>query len=313
MSQKVTAMSMSRTVQEDQSQRTMQLNLFTKTYKLTLNKDFCVGCQICTLACPKEAIKLEKQPRAPSGNVEKAQVTIDLNKCNFCGICDLLCPYGAMNVTVSGEHILSVVDKESFPELIRDIKIDAGKSQSASVECEKACPLGLISVTRPTSEEKDIQGPNSLAQKDISGLKIDSEHCPCCRICEFKCPEGMIQVQKFFHGQIAINDTECPKDCRDCLDVCPITGALYLSDEDKKVHANEMYCVYCGACKVVCPIDKALELTRTMIRHTPVKSGAWNKALERLASPIGITKELKTKGTLRARESLAKRLGLKED
>jgi NAD-dependent dihydropyrimidine dehydrogenase PreA subunit len=46
-----------------------------------------------------------------------------------------------------------------------------------------------------------------------------------------------------------IHPEKCPEKCTDCLDVCPITGALYFSDEDNKVHVDEMFCVYCGACK----------------------------------------------------------------
>ena len=77
------------------------------------------------------------------------------------------------------------------------------------------------------------------------------------------------------------------------------------------MHVNEMFCVYCGACKVVCPVEEALELKRTSVRHTPVSSGAWNKALERLASPIEMTKELKAKGSRKVLESVEKRLGWK--
>jgi formate hydrogenlyase subunit 6/NADH:ubiquinone oxidoreductase subunit I len=72
-----------------------------------------------------------------------------------------------------------------------------------------------------------------------------------------------------------------------------------------------MFCVYCGACKAVCPVEEALELKRTRISHTPVRSGTWNKALEKLASPIEMTKELKAKGSRKVMESVEKRLGWK--
>jgi Fe-S-cluster-containing hydrogenase component 2 len=93
------------------------------------------------------------------------------------------------------------------------------------------------------------------------------------------------------------------------MDVCPITGALYLSLDDNKVHEDETFCVYCGACKVVCPVEDALELKRTKVMHTSVRSGAWNKALERLTSPVEMTKELKAKGSMKVKESVEKRLG----
>jgi 4Fe-4S ferredoxin len=108
-------------------------------------------------------------------------------------------------------------------------------------------------------------------------------------------------------GKISINQEKCPEGCTDCLDVCPITGALYLSDEDKKVRVNELFCDYCGACKVVCPVDEALTLRRTKIHHTPVRSGAWNKALEKLTSPVDAVKELKAVGSQKAREMVCKR------
>jgi hypothetical protein len=60
-------------------------------------------------------------------------------------------------------------------------------------------------------------------------------------------------------------------------------------------------------------VEEALELKRTRVSHTPVRSGAWNKALERLTSSLEMTKELKTKGSLRAAEAVRNRLGLKED
>ncbi len=290
--------------------------LHVKDYKLALDKNRCAGCQICSLACPKEAIKVEKRPKLNGKKASKPVVDVDLAKCNFCGICDILCPYGAIRVNLDGKHILSVVEKEGFPQLIRDIQVDTSKCPSDCTECEDACPLDLIRVSQLTPDGKTVESANPL-EPEKSGLKlkvdIQKEYCPCCRICEVKCPEGMIHVRKFLNGRVSINPEKCPAGCKDCLDVCPITGALYLSGEDKKVHVNEAFCVYCGACKIVCPVEEALNLKRTSISHTLVRSGAWNKALERLASPVDMAKELKTRGSLKARESVKKRVALKEE
>ena len=289
--------------------------LHVKDYKLILDKNRCAGCQICSLACPKEAIKVEKRLKLNGEKTSKPLVDVDLAKCNFCGICDILCPYGAIDVNLDGKHILSVVEKESFPQLIRDIQVDTSKCPIDCIECEEACPLDLIKVSWLTPDGKAVESVSALEpEKSEPKLKVDiqREHCPCCRVCEVKCPEGMMHVRKFLNGKISINTERCPAGCKDCLDVCPITGALYLSDEDRKVHVNETFCVYCGACKIVCPVEEALDLKRTCVNHTLVRSGAWNKALERLASPVAMTKELKTKGSLKARESVKKRVAFKE-
>lgn len=301
--------------QETANTLTLEWILHVKNYKLALNKDYCVGCQICTLACPKEAIKLEKQPKLQGEKAKKAKLNVDLAKCNFCGICDVLCPYGAIKVTVNGEHILSVVEKESFPQLVRNVQADTTKFPIGDIKCEDACPLNLIHITRLTPDGNIVENLKTVPRKDRKKLQvkidIEKERCPCCRVCEFKCPEGVINVRKFIHGKILIHQEKCPDGCTDCLDVCPITGALYYSDEDKKVHADEMFCIYCGACKAVCPVEEALELKRTKIIHTPVRSGAWNKALEKLTSPVEMTKELKAKGSQKAVASVEKRLGWK--
>ncbi len=291
---------------------TLEWVLHVKNYKLDLDKTLCVGCQICNLACPKEAIKLEKQPKTQEEKVKKAKVDVDLAKCNFCGICDILCPYGAVKVTLNGEHVLSVLEKKSFPQLIRDIEVDPSKIPLGNKECEKACPLDLIKVTRVTADGKVVEKLSSLSKKERAKLlvrvDVEKERCPCCRRCEFKCPKGAIRVRKFLYGKIAIDPEKCPQNCTDCLDVCPITDALYLAENDDKVHVNEMFCVYCGACKLVCPVETALELKRTKINHTPISSGAWNKALERLASPVEMSKELKAKGSQKAIGSVEKLL-----
>lgn len=276
---------------------TLEWVLHVKHYKLALNKDDCVGCQMCSAACPKEAITLAKQPKASDGKAQKAKIDVDLEKCNFCGICDVLCPYGAVKVTLNDEHALAVLEKESFPQYIRDIQTDTSHYPTSFQDWKEACPLGLITV-----------GASSDGTVKVD---VKKDKCPCCKVCEDKMPEGVMKVRKFIHGKALISQEKCPEGCRDCLDVCPITSALYLSDVDKKLHVNENFCVYCGACKVVCPVDEALELKRIRINHTPVHSGAWNKALERLTSPLEMTKELKTKGSKRAVESVAKRLEYK--
>ena len=198
---------------------TLEWILHIRNYKLTLDKNLCVGCQICTLACPKEAIKLEKQPKILGEKAKHAKVDIDLEKCNFCGICDILCPYGAIEVAVNGEHILSVVDKESFPQLIRDIQVDTSKCPVDCVECEEACPLDLIKVTRLMADRRNVENADSLSEKEKHTLQvkidIQKERCPCCRVCEFKCPEGVLTVRKIFHGKMDIHPEKCPEGCTD--------------------------------------------------------------------------------------------------
>jgi len=294
---------------------TLEWVLHVKNYRLTLDKNRCVGCEICSLACPKEAIKLEKQPKAAGLKAKKAEVDIDLAKCNFCGICDITCPYGAVELTVNGQRAPLVIEKESYPELIRDIKVDTRQCPKECDECEDVCPLGLIKVEKLTFDGKPVENLAALTPSDKRHvqvkLAIQKEYCPTCRVCELKCAPGVIKVRKAFEGKIAIDQSKCPERCTDCVDVCPITGTLNVC-EDGKVNVNEAFCDYCGACKVVCPVGGALTLTRTKILHTPVRSGTWNKSLARVTSTDASVQEFKAIAAKKRKDMVAKRFVLEE-
>ncbi len=294
--------------------QTLEWILHVKNYKLALDKDQCVGCQICSLACPKEAITVTKQPKVAGQPAHKAKVDFNLEKCNFCGICDITCPYGAVKVTLNGQPYGSVVDKESFPTLIRDIKIDTKNCPKDCDACVKACPLEQLKVTRVTYDGQPVADVNTLTPSQrkhvVVTVDIPKNKCPTCKACEYKCPAGVIKMRKTFEGKIAIATSKCPEGCQDCVDVCPITGALTVSSG--KVHVNEAVCTYCGACKVVCPSEDALALKRTKVLHTPIHSGTWNKTLERITSPMDAVKELKATSGMHAKKVVAKRFVTEE-
>lgn len=296
---------------ETENQLLLERIHHAKRYATAVNKDLCVGCEICRTVCPREAIKITRAEKKLGEKTPRPAIDIDLSKCHYCGVCNTICPFGAIKVLWDGKNIRSAVEKGSFPELIREIKVDQTKCDSSCADYAKTCPLNLITVAYRTPDGKEIQNINDVPEKEKKNFKpeiiIKEEQCPGCRLCELEGPTDAVQVKPIFSGVLKINEAKCPPGCRDCLDVCPIKGALYLSENGKKVKVNELYCVYCGTCRIACPVEGALELQRTSVRHTEVKSGTWNKALEKLASTKGIAKELRAKGATKAREAVDRR------
>ena len=296
---------MKRYKQEDKDKLKIGEVFYARQFDLTVDKNRCKGCSVCKLVCPREAITLKSVPKGAGGKAEAPTIDIDENKCDFHAICAVVCPFSAIKVSVNNHEKAPAVEKEVFPVLLRDIEIDSSRCEPDCKKCEEKCPLGVISVKFESLTPEDIE-KRMKAGLPVNNRKtivnVNKELCATCPVCQVECPAKLIRVTKAFDGALRIKQELCPAGCRDCLDVCPV-DALYLG-QDGKVSVNDMYCIYCGACLNVCPKPEALELNRMSVRHTDVKSGAWNKALERLTSTSGLERELRAKRTDKAREAI---------
>ena len=126
----------------------VSLKLYVKKMKLTHDKDTCIGCDICSIICPKEAIILDK-----------TKADIDNERCVLCGLCVPLCPVDALSLTVNGEDDDSLYSNKTIPvlpelkkingEKIKElfsgtIDVEESKCPKTCEECVSACPIGII-------------------------------------------------------------------------------------------------------------------------------------------------------------------------
>jgi len=281
---------------------------------MTWDLERCVGCQIGPLVCPKEAIS-HVEARLEDGRVErKTVVDVDPEKCVMCGMCAVMCPTNAITMTLNGERNIPVLRFEAFPELRESTTFD-----HAAFDWERQefvidnCPTDVISY----AEEQET-------------LVVDDEHCIRCRQCEVA-SEGAFQVEQPWQGSVVLRREKCVEGCFACADVCP-TRALHIDDDGELVLAD-YYCIKCGACVEVCPIQVETEeyevtfesqgvtqtrvhervtnaaelpvwVERWRVSHTEVQSGAWVEALMKLADDKAGLTELDRKRALRRRDLL---------
>ncbi|BAS28939.1 NADH-quinone oxidoreductase subunit NuoI [Limnochorda pilosa] len=79
--------------------------------------EMCVGCELCQVACPANAITVqaaENDPANPHSPGERYayEYRIDLLRCIFCGLCEEACPTGALHLTQEFE--LSETSRKSL-------------------------------------------------------------------------------------------------------------------------------------------------------------------------------------------------------
>lgn len=281
------------TTQKIDTPRTLTLlrPMITRRYELVADHESCCGCRICQLVCPREAISLSEAVLADGRLAEQPRVDIDPAKCSFCGECVVLCPTHSLAMTVNGQPEVPVLKGEAFPELMRSNVVDqAACSASTDVSYIDNCPVGAISaeVTRDAAGQV-------TAVRDV---RVDDK-CVNCTRCMEEGPRGGFTVTKPYQGRARLNAALCPAGCQACADVCPTHAITY---DGSKVVVDRRFCLFCGACENVCPVEGAIRIERTGFVHAPVTSGAWTVAMDKLVSYQAAVREHDIKGQAKRRK-----------
>lgn len=77
----------------------------------------CVGCELCAIVCPPQAIYVKAASNTPEdkhshGERYASDFQINMLRCIFCGFCEEACPTGA--IILGNDYELSGYDRESL-------------------------------------------------------------------------------------------------------------------------------------------------------------------------------------------------------
>jgi len=64
--------------------------------RVIISEDVCKGCGLCTVACPKKIVQLDRDKLNKSGFNPAA--VVDIEQCIACGMCAIICPDSAIKV-----------------------------------------------------------------------------------------------------------------------------------------------------------------------------------------------------------------------
>ncbi|MHA1706373.1 MAG: 4Fe-4S dicluster domain-containing protein [Promethearchaeota archaeon] len=193
----------------------------------------CIGCSLCKLVCPVDAIELGPIPEIAQGILDESnpKIMIDHEKCCYCMLCVIVCPSSAFHEYITPEEHLSL---EEYPSIGKFYKIDEKKCKPD--ENNEICKLCLS-----VRERHSIKDYYRISQE---------------------CPENCFFVDSPIQGEVIIKKNmlhKCdPQGCKACVNICPVRS-FYIpeSAEDVvkygKIACNEENCFYCGACENSCP------------------------------------------------------------
>ncbi|MGC7870477.1 NADH-quinone oxidoreductase subunit I [Desulfosporosinus sp. FKB] len=84
-----------------------------------LQREKCISCNMCAMACPNGVIKLTSEKDEESKKRVLKSYHMDLGRCLFCGLCTEACPTKALTVTQEYENAVYEADDMKWDMIAR--------------------------------------------------------------------------------------------------------------------------------------------------------------------------------------------------
>ncbi|MFO8018404.1 MAG: 4Fe-4S binding protein [Promethearchaeia archaeon] len=223
--------------------------------KLTYDITKCIGCSLCKLVCPVDAIELGPIPEIAQEILDESnpKMMIDHEKCCYCMLCAVVCPNDAFHEHVKPE---GKFDLNEYPSIGKFFKIDTDK-------CEFDLDNEICQLCKEVRERHHVKEYHKI---------------------EEQCPEKCFHIDSPIEGKVRIKKRmlwKCdPQGCKACVNICPVESFFIPESAEDiqkygKIACDEESCFYCGACENSCP-DELIIVDRENIEiNDPKKEGAY--------------------------------------
>ncbi|MFW9879024.1 MAG: 4Fe-4S binding protein [Candidatus Thorarchaeota archaeon] len=252
----------------DQDQLILNWKFKDVNKKLTYDIKKCLGCSLCKLVCPVNAIELGPIPDIAQEKLDKGnpKILIDHERCCFCMLCAIVCPNNAFHENIEPE---GQIDLTNFPSIGKFYKIEVDKCIEDKEK--EICRLCL-----------DVRERNYIEEY----YRIEKE-----------CPTKCFFIDSPIKGEVIIKKNmlhKCtPENCKACINICP-TESFFIPEKAEdvkkycKIACNEDECFYCGACENSCPDDLIIVNRKEILIKDPEKVGnypwikGWVKSIKEI-------------------------------
>lgn len=256
-----------------------------------IDGDYCGTCDRCVVACPFEAVRLDKATK---------KVVLDIEKCQVCGICSAACPASAIDTEYFDEdslvaYVNNSIKATGFQDLVLACRASSPPETETSELLQEQGLKEHLLVRLPCVGRLSAQFYLAILTAGVK--RITTVRCEE-KFCRFKNGSrvnalllqltGLLLEQLGFDGATLPSTTSSPKaifdsskcvGCGKCKFVCPF-DAIHL----KPMGTPEIVpdsCTGCGACAMVFPHQamqlKGFEYDKTLRLVQKYAAEAFNK------------------------------------
>ncbi len=249
---------------EDAHRILFALRFYHVTLSLEIDRDRCIHCDLCSLACPRQALRIEADEHG-------LQIHLDSGRCVFCEVCAYVCPVSAVELRYEEQSKELLRRSGGLPLIPEKLRVEVDR-------CPHRCELLDFEENHWCRQQRRLvenretecpkycfrcvqKCPRGVYRETSQGTVPDPVSCLRCEQCLDTCPQGSIRVTPLFRGRVLLDADRCPENCSLCLDVCPVK---VIERREGRVVLSRDSCALCGACANVCDHD-AIRVVREAV------------------------------------------------